>query len=357
MSTDDPGMMRVPHGVLAAATAIGGDDFGKIEAAAMKNGVFPIADDIEHWKIVPRDDAPLTLVLPFPGSSGITVQNVRQHAAEGDEARAALRTRVAQEARLVLCGNVLMSYLTTWALWATNPDPAGRFLVTSEKVADLRGFRLLGEGRQATYGRPMTTFKRDLGHLMNCGVSGTSEIKARSVEALIQLYEVVRGGTYYRHAGVLVDTILMKAGALGGFAQVPMRAIRLGAHDARAVVGMAALWRPVAAATAWRGTLLELAQELGIFRPATQRAAGRSYWIDLARNITRVAADGGFGHLYVEGVDPTASTTVVLTPSMELTDAYQRLRDARVRARTNAEEVAQEAAVRRQLPPRKRRKG
>jgi hypothetical protein len=358
----DPSTMRVPQGVLEAAADLGGDNFRRIDPAVVTSGVFPIAEDIEHWRIVPREGTPLALVLPFPGSSGITVQNLRRQLSVGDEAqkqemRAALRGRAGHEARLVLCGNVLMSYLTTWALWATNPDPAGRFLVTTGKVADLRGFRLYGERGKETYGKPMSSFKRDLLSLMNCGVVGTTEIKARTAEPMIQLYEIVRGGTYYRHAPLLVDTIMLKAGEAGGFAQVPMRAIRLSAYDARTVVGLAALWRPLAAATAWRGTLQELAQQLGILRATTLRTLGRAYWVELARNVARVADEGGFGRLFVEGVDPRAKTTVVLTPSPELADAYQRLRDARERARTKADVVAQEAAIRRRLPnPKRHRK-
>jgi hypothetical protein len=120
-------------------------------------------------------------------------------------------------------------------------------------------------------------------------------------------------------------------------------------HDARTVVGLAALWRPLAAATAWRGTLEELASQLGVFRAATQRSEGRRYWPNLAGKIARIANDGGFGKLFVEGVDPGSQTTVVLTPSAELMDAYQRLREVREEKRTSEHTANQEAAVRRLL--------
>jgi hypothetical protein len=355
----DRSTMRVPQGVLVAATDLGGDNFKRIEPATSK--AFPIAPNIEHWRIVPREGTPIALVLPFPGSSGITVQNLRHQLTTGDEAqqretRGALRAQAGHEARLVLCGGVLMSYLTTWALWACDPDSSGRFLVTEPGVAELRGFRLYPGSKGARYGKPMSSFKRDLDTLTNCGVAATSEIKAKSVEPMIQLYEIVRGGSYYRHAPLLVDTIMLKAGDLDGFAQVPMRAVRLGAHDARAVVGLAALWRPVAAAKEWRGTLQELAITIGVFRAATLRATGRSYWADLARDLTRIVQDGGFGQLFTEGIDPSAKTPVVLRPSGDLTEAYQRLREARERARAKAEVVEQEAAVRRRLPRPKRKR-
>jgi hypothetical protein len=351
-------MMRVPQGVLVAATDIGRAESCPIANVPVTRGMFPIAEDIERWRIVPRPGAPLALVLPFPGSSGITVAKInRQLTTGGDaqrlEARAKLQQNAAHEAQLILCGGVLMTYLTTWALWASQPDNTGRFLVTVRSVAELRG---LERDRVGSYGRPMDSFKRDMLTLMNCGVSVAAEPKAHAIDPLIQRCEAVRGGSYYRHAGILIDTIRLKAGGSGGFAQVPMRAIQLGAHDARTVVGLAALWRPVAAATAWRGTLEGLASQLGVFRAATQRSEGRRYWPNLAGKIARVANDGGFGKLFVEGVDPGPQTTVVLTPSAELMDAYQRLRDVREEKRTSAHTANQEAAVRRLLPRAKKKR-
>src|SRR5882672_3218759 len=49
----DPSTMRVPQGVLVAAADLGGDNFRRIDPAVVTRGVFPIAEDIEHWKIVP----------------------------------------------------------------------------------------------------------------------------------------------------------------------------------------------------------------------------------------------------------------------------------------------------------------
>ncbi len=201
----------------------------------------------------------------------------------------------------------------------------------------------------------MTEFRTHVRTLEGYGIKATSEIKARSAEPLIQFYEHSSGGTYYRHAPILIDTILTQAGKQEprGFAQVPMRALRLGARDGAAVYGLSAFWRKGAAAE-WRGTLRELATEIGAFSPNEARKRGRAYWLDLAGELARVIQDGGFGALHVGGTDPGPDAPVTLTPSPELESAYVRLHDARERARARREAAEQEAAVRRQLPPARR---
>jgi hypothetical protein len=367
--TGDPNeasrMMRVPQGILLAASDIGRDDFERIEPAdatsMLTTGMFPLVEDVAHWHIVPREGTPMSLVLPLPGASGITVQKYRQLTTGRDsptlqQARGEMREQAAHQARLVLTGGMLMSYLTTWALWAEHHDVGGKFLVTASKVAELRGFPLHDRGK-ASYGKHMSLFKRDIETLISCGICSISEIRTKSIEPLIKLYEVVRGGKYYRHAPLLVDTIMLKAGDAAGFAQVPLRAMRLGAHDARAVIGLAALWRRSAASEPWLGSLEELAVELGVFRESARRSGGRAYWRDLADNLARVTSEGGLGGLWLKGTDPGAQTPIVLTPSAEMASAYQRLREARERARMKAEVVAQEVTVRRLLPSRRRRRG
>jgi hypothetical protein len=351
--------MRVPQGVLLASADVGREDFRRIEPLG-GGGVFPLADGIVHWHIVPREGRPLSLVLPFPGSSGVTVARFRQLAAGKDalvqEGRAAMMTQAAHEARLVLSGGMLMSYLTTWALWADECDATGKFLVTSAKVAELRGFLLRRRGTTTSYGKHMSVFRRDLDALTNCGVTPASETRPKSVEPMLQPCDIVKGGKYYRHASLLIDTITTRMGDASGFAQVPLRAVRLSAHDARAVVGLAALWRTTAASTIWSGTLEELALELGVYREAHRRSAGRAYWKDLADHLTRVVTDGGFGTVWFQGSDPSTKTRVVMTPSDELVSAYQRLREARERARAKADAAKHEASVRRLLPPAQRRR-
>jgi hypothetical protein len=350
-------MMRVPQAVLVGASEVCRAEALALSPVKVAKGMLPLPENIELWRIVPRDGASLALVLPFPGSSGITVANVGRRFSTGtdeerEEARAEMRQRAAREARLILCGNVLMSYMTAWGLWARDPDSAGRFLVNPARVAELRGFE---RDRVGSYGRPMVNFKRDLADLNNCCVSGTDEIKARQPEPLIQRYEVARGGVYYGHPRVLIDTIRLKAGEAGGFAQVPMQAMRLGTHDGPLIVGLAAFWRPFAADCVWSGSLESLAERLGILRDTKRRSMGRSYWRLTSDKIARVARDGGFGHLFVEGGDPSGQTTVVLTPSNELKDAYQPLRERREDRRARAQAASEEAAVRRLLPQPRRK--
>lgn len=331
-----PPMMRVPQGVLLAASSIRSGKIESMERAFPARDTFPIDDDMRHWTVIPREGT--TLVLPFTDASGVTV------------------SASAGEARLVLSGGMLLTYLTTWALWASMPDPAGRFLVNTRHVAELRGFTAHGAGRNASFGRPMQDFRSDLDHLTCLGIKATREIKGRTVEPMIQRYEVTRGGTYYRHAPILIDTIQAKGGEPGGFAQVPVRACRLSAHDAPTAVGLAGFWRAkiVEAALAsdapgvWRGSLRTLADELGIFRANEARKNARAYWIKLAEDIARVMHQGDFGEAHISGEGPEA--VVTLEPSPGLAGAYVALREARTRARLRADAAEQEAAVRRRLP-------
>jgi hypothetical protein len=339
-SEPTPDFMRVPQGLLVATTQVRSGRIEKVERAFPAKDTFPIDPDMALWTVVPSEGTPL--LLPFEDASGVTVATVQGRA------------------HMVLSGGLLMSYLTTWALWGLRPDTAGRFLVSTGEIAELRGWPRLSAGRAGaggtTYGRPMTEFRGNVRTLEGYGIKATSEIKARSVEPLIQFYEHSSGGTYYRHAPILVDTILAQAGRQepGGFAQVPVRALRLGARDGAFIYGLSAFWRR-GAAEAWQGTLRELATEIGIFSPNEARKRGRAYWLDLAGELARVVRDGGFGELHVGGTDPGPDAPCTLTPSPELECAYVRLHEARERARARTESVEHEAAVRRRLPPARRR--
>jgi hypothetical protein len=335
----DTDFMRVPQGLLVATTHVRSGRIETVERAFPAKDTFPIDPDMALWTVVPSEGT--SLVLPFADMSGVTVATVRG------------------QAHLVLSGGLLMSYLTTWALWGARPDPAGRFLVSTEEVASLRGWSRRSTGRSeggATYGKPMSEFRGHVRMLEGYGIKATSEIKARSLEPMIQFYEQRSGGTYYRHAPILIDTILTQAGRQepGGFAQVPMRALRLGARDGAAVYGLSAFWRRGAAAD-WRGSLLELASAVGCYSANEARKRGRSYWLNLAGDLGRIVRDGGFGELHVGGSDPGPDAPCTLTPSAELEGAYVRLHEARERARARTEAAEHEAAVRRKLPAPKRR--
>lgn len=339
-SARETDFMRVPQGMLVATTDVRSGRIELVERAYPPKDTFPIDPDMALWTVVPSEGT--SLVLPFGDISGVTVATVRG------------------QAHLILSGGLLMSYLTTWALWGARPDPTGRFLVSTEEVASLRGWPRHSSGRSeggATYGKPLSEFRNHVRTLEGYGIKATSEIKARSVEPMIQFYEQRSGGTYYRHAPILVDTILAQAGRQepGGFAQVPMRALRLGARDGAAVYGLSAFWRR-GAASKWQGTLLELASAIGSYSANEARKRGRSYWLDLAHDLARIVQDGGFGALLVEGADPGPEALCTLTPSPELESAYVRLHEARERARVRKEAVEHEAAVRRKLPPRRRRR-
>ncbi len=340
MGGGEPDIMRVPQGLLVATTNVRSGRIDAVERAFPSKGTFPIDPDMALWTVIPSEGT--ALLLPFEDASGVTVATVHGRA------------------HMVLSGGLLMSYLTTWALWGMRPDTAGRFLVSTGEIADLRGWPRLSGGRASaggtTYGRPMTEFRGHVRTLEGYGIKGTSEIKARSVEPLIQFYEHNSGGTYYRHAPILIDTILAQAGKQepGGFAQVPVRALRLGARDGAAIYGLSAFWRR-GAATEWQGTLRELATEIGSFSPNEARKRGRAYWLDLASELARIVRDGGFGALHVGGADPGPDAPCTLTPSPDLESAYQRLHEARERARAKTESVEHEAAVRRKLPPARRR--
>lgn len=327
---------RVPQGFVVAATSVRSHRIEAVERVYPARDTFPIDPESALWAVIPSKGT--TLVLPFEGVSGVTVATV------------------SGQAHMVLSGGLLMSYLTTWALWNANPDPAGRFLLSTGAVAEFRGWTRHGSGSGATYGKPMTEFRSHVRTLEGYGIKATSEIKARSAEPLIQFYERVQGGTYYRHAPILVDTILSKASREpGGFAQVPVRALRLGARDGAAVVGLAALLR-AAGGLQWQGTLRDLAVAVGS-SPNEARRSGRAFWVRLASELADIVRDGGFGVLEVQGTDPTPDAPCFLTPSPELEAAYLRLHEARDRARLRADAVEQEAAVRRKLPaPPRRRK-
>ena len=159
-----------------------------------------------------------------------------------------------------------------------------------------------------------------------------------------------------RSYGSNLDTILAQAGRQepGGFAQVPVRALRLGARDGAAVYGLSAFWRRGAAAQ-WQGSLRELATEIGCFSANEARKRGRAYWLDLAGELARIVQDGGFGALHVGGSDPGPNAPCTLTPSPELESAYVRLHEARERARAKTDSIEHEAAVRRKLLPARRR--
>jgi hypothetical protein len=324
---------RVPQGFVVAAAAVRSHRIESVERVYPARDTFPFDTDSALWAVIPSKGT--TLVLPFEDASGVTVATV------------------GGQAHLVLSGGLLMSYLTTWALWNANPDPAGRFLVSASAVADFRGWTRHGTGSGATYGKPLTEFRSHVRTLEGYGIKATAEIKARSAEPLIQFYERAQGGTYYRHAPILVDTILSKASREpGGFAQVPVRALRLGARDGAAVIGLAALLR-AAGGQEWRGSLRELAVAVGS-SPNEARRGGRAFWVRLASDLAGIVRDGGFGTLEVQGTDPTPDTPCVVTPSPELEAAYLRLHEARDRAKLRADAVEHEAAVRRKLPPKRR---
>jgi hypothetical protein len=103
----------------------------------------------------------------------------------------------------------------------------------------------------------------------------------------------------------------------------------------------------------WRGTLRKLIDVLDIYNSNDARKRGNAYWPKIAGDIVRVTLDGGFGTAHIAGDGPDACAT--LAPSPELAAAYRPLQDAQEQAKLREERRADEIAVRRALPPRRRR--
>lgn len=343
--------IRMPTAVLEATIAARAGQIASVERTYASKDTFPVVDvdvAIQHWTLVPREGT--SLVLPLRDADGITVENV------------------GKQARMVLTGGPLMTYLTTWALWDEQRDFTGIFLVEPKRVADLRGISpsaARGRSGGGSYGRFWQDFRRMLNELCQHGVQATAEIKALHVEPLIQFYEHASVGTYYRHAPILMDTLRSNGPhphLPGGFAQVPILACRLDAHAAPLAYGFAKFWRAKITSALrgsgfWRGTLRELAQELAAYSANEERKRGsQAYWPELADHLARVAREGDFGEL-AAGPHPGPDAIVTLVPSAVLASVYQRLLDAQDAARHRGERRADEVAVRRALGPKRKPRG
>src|SRR5262249_37428903 len=161
---------RVPQPVALAIASIRGGD---IKAGSLWRGqsskTFPVIPGMQYWKLIPPEGH--SLVLPFPEADGLTVEGA------------------AKEARVVLSGGLLLTYLATWALWDLSSDPNGLFQITPEAVADLRGFPVYAnkKGGGRTYGKAMDLFLGDIKRLCNIGIdridADGGSIRASSVEA------------------------------------------------------------------------------------------------------------------------------------------------------------------------------
>jgi hypothetical protein len=330
-----PIMARIPQGLIVGTQAVRSGAINSVTRCYPGKDTFAMDDHMHLWAVVPSRGT--TLVLPFTDASGVTVE------------------RVAHESRLVLSGSLLITYLTTWAVWGRRPDDGGKFIVDSREIAELRGFS------EASSRKLMHDFRRSIDELTRIGVKSTREIKAAVAEPLINRLDVMGRGSYYRHAPILVDTLRLKGGEPGGFAQVPFAACRLDAHAAPIAYGISAFWRreivrsvlEPGAPGFWRSSLRKLADALDIYNPNEARKRGHAYWTKLAGDVARVTHDGCFGTVHITGEGPEASAT--LTPSPELAAAYAPLQDAREQARIRGERRADEIAVRRALPPKRKR--
>ena len=337
-------VVRAPSPVIAAMVAArsGMTKAGHLPAIVDPSGkTFPAAG-FRHWQFTgPKGHS---LWLPFPSTPSTTTKGKlgKMEVDPGIPAREALP------------GGLLLAYVTTWALWHQQGGKGseGLFLFEPARVAELAGYALTarsdrpGSAPRARSGA-VRHFAAQLDKLTTYGLAAVGDVKAKTVEPLINRYESPRGEVY-QHAPLAIHAMRRD------FTQLPLAVLRLDARDAPIAVGMAAFWREHIVTTLdgaghWRGTLRDLLVRLGAFNPAEARKRSPGPYLQgLARDLERIVAEGELGSAHTEGSGPGAIVT--LTPSPILATVYEPLRAARLAAAARAEAVAVEVAVRRALP-------
>lgn len=337
-------VVRAPSPVLAAMVAArsGMTKAGHLPAIVDPSGkTFPAAG-FRHWQFTgPKGHS---LWLPFPPTPSTTTKSKLGK----------IEVDPGIPAREALPGGLLLAYVTTWALWHQQGGKGseGLFLFDPALVAELGGYALTGRSdRPGSAPRARSGavrhFTTQLDKLTTYGLAAVGDVKAKTVEPLINRYESPRGEAY-QHAPLALHAMHRD------FTQLPLAVLRLDARDAPIAVGMAAFWRETIVSALdgpghWRGSLRDLLVRLGAFNPAQARKqGGPTYLQGLARDLERIVADGELGSAHTEGEGPGAIVT--LTPSPILATVYEPLRAARLAAAARAAEVAAEVAVRRALP-------
>jgi hypothetical protein len=262
------------------------------------------------------------------------------------------------DVRTYLSGHTLLCYLAFHAFAQAHHNARGDYPGAFPWEPTRIGSELLGlKTRRHNGARVLTrTGERDMNEARNklllMGVERVGSWRVETTkrgdqnvitEPLLAAYVNDDTGRRWLRHSALVWACLYGKGA--DYAFTPLGMLRVQSDDAARAVALVRFWRREALRVAlqpdapgfYRATAAELLNELDVDVRALRERYGRAFWTKELERVARAASVGVLGSLSWQGSDPSATTTVTLSPPPWIETAYRPLVGHIERARARSE--------------------